>query len=161
MKIGMSLPESLLDPDIILDWARRVDQGPFSTLNVLDRVVYSNPAPLLTLTMAAAVSHRVRLMTGVLVSPFRNATLLAKEVATLDTFSRGRVTLGLGVGIRDDDFLATGATTFHTRGKHLEEQIKEMRRVWSGKPWGEKQCRHMIPTKLLRLSGQTSNSAIS
>lgn len=137
MKIGMSLPESLLDPDIILDWARRVDQGPFSSLSVLDRVVYSNPAPLLTLTMAAAVSHRIRLMTGVLVSPFRNATLLAKEVATLDAFSRGRVTLGLGVGIRDDDFLATGATTFHTRGKQIEEQINEMRRVWSGKPWSE------------------------
>lgn len=137
MKIGMSLPQSLLDPDIILDWVRRVDQGPFSTLSVLDRVVYSNPAPLLTLTMAAAVSRRVRLMTEVLVSPLRNATLLAKEVATLDAFSRGRVTLGLGVGIRDDDFLATGATTYHTRGKYIEEQIEEMRRVWSGKPLGE------------------------
>ena len=133
MKIGISLPASLLDPDIILDWAKRVDLGPFSTLSVLDRVVYSNPAPLLTLTMAAAVSRRVRLMTSVLISPFRNATLLAKEVATLDAFSRGRVTLGLGVGIRDDDFLATGAPTFHTRG----EQIEEMRRVWSGQPWSE------------------------
>ena len=137
MKIGISLPESLLDPDIILDWAQRVDQGPFSTLSVLDRVVYSNPAPLLTLTMAAAVTRRVRLMTEVLVSPLRNATLLAKEVATLDAFSRGRVTLGLGVGIRDDDFIATGATTFHQRGKYIEEQIQEMRRVWSGKPWSE------------------------
>jgi len=43
MKIGISLPESLLDPDIIQEWAHRVDNGPFSTLSVLDRVVYSNP----------------------------------------------------------------------------------------------------------------------
>ena len=137
MKVGMSLPQSLLDPDMILDWAQRVDKGPFSTLSVLDRVVYANPAPLLTLTLAAAATRRVRLMTEVLISPFRNATLLAKEAATLDVFSKGRLTLGLGVGVREDDFVATGATTFSRRGKHIEEQIVEMRRIWSGEPWSE------------------------
>lgn len=137
MKVGFSIPVSLTDPDIILDWAQRVDKGPYSTLSVADRVVYSNPDPLLTLTMAAAASRRVRLMTEILISPLRNGTLLAKEAATLDTFSRGRLTLGLGVGIREDDFTAVGATNYKRRGKYFEEQIAEMRHIWSGKPWDE------------------------
>lgn len=137
MKIGISLPESLLDPDIIQEWAHRVDNGPFSTLSVLDRVVYSNPSPLITLTLAAAASRRVRLMTEVLLSPLHDATLLAKDAATLDVFSRGRFTLGLGVGIREDDFIATGATNYKRRGKYLEEQITTMKRIWSGEPWSE------------------------
>jgi alkanesulfonate monooxygenase SsuD/methylene tetrahydromethanopterin reductase-like flavin-dependent oxidoreductase (luciferase family) len=137
MKVGISIPASLTDPDSILDWVQRVDKGPYSTLSVLDRVVYSNPDPLLTLTMAAAASRRVRLMTEILISPIRNGTLLAKEAATLDAFSRGRLTLGLGVGIREDDFIAAGAKNFKRRGKHFEEQISEMRHVWSGKPWDE------------------------
>jgi alkanesulfonate monooxygenase SsuD/methylene tetrahydromethanopterin reductase-like flavin-dependent oxidoreductase (luciferase family) len=87
--------------------------------------------------MAAAATRRVRLMTEILISPLRNGTLLAKEAATLDAFSRGRLTLGLGVGQREDDFIATGAKNYKRRGKYIEEQIAEMRHVWSGKPWDE------------------------
>jgi alkanesulfonate monooxygenase SsuD/methylene tetrahydromethanopterin reductase-like flavin-dependent oxidoreductase (luciferase family) len=137
MKIGISLPESLLDPDIIQEWAHRVDNGPFSTLSVLDRVVYSNPSPLITLTLAAAASRRVRLMTEVLLSPLHDPTLLAKDAATLDVFSRGRFTLGLGVGIREDDFIATSATNYKRRGKYMEEQITTMKHIWSGESWSE------------------------
>ena len=109
MKVGISIPESFHSPDQLFEWVRRVDQGPFSTLSALDRVVYSNYEPLITLATAAALSTRVRLMTEVLLSPLRNTTLLAKETATLDVLSKGRLTLGLGIGAREEDFVATGA----------------------------------------------------
>jgi alkanesulfonate monooxygenase SsuD/methylene tetrahydromethanopterin reductase-like flavin-dependent oxidoreductase (luciferase family) len=136
MKIGISIPESLHSPNQLFEWVRRVDQGPFSTLSILDRVVYSNYEPLMTLATAAALSTRVRLMTEVLLCPLRNTTLLAKETATLDVLSKGRLTLGLGVGVREDDFIATGAA-YQGRGKHIEEQISQMRHIWSGQAWND------------------------
>ena len=109
MKIGISIPPHLYEPEHLFEWVRRVDAGPFSTLSVLDRVVYANYEPLITLAAAAALSTRVRLMTEILLAPLRTTTILAKESATLDALSRGRLTLGLGVGVREDDFLATEA----------------------------------------------------
>lgn len=131
MKIGMSIPPHMNVPEQLFEWVSRVDAGPFSTLSILDRVVYANYEPLITLAAAAALSSRVRLMTEVLLAPLRNTTLLAKESATLDALSRGRLTLGLGVGMREDDFLVTEADYKH-RGKHIEEQIDQMRTIWSG-----------------------------
>jgi len=133
MKIGISIPPHMHEPEHLFEWVRRVDAGPFSTLSVLDRVVYVNFEPLITLAAAAALSTRVRLMTEILLSPLRNTTILAKQSATLDVLSRGRLTLGLGVGVREDDFLATGAD-YHRRGKHLEEQVNQMRSIWAGNP---------------------------
>ena len=131
MKIGISIPPHLHDPEDLFEWVRRVDTGPFSTLSILDRVVYANYEPLITLATAAALSTRVRLMTEILLAPLRNTTILAKESATLDVLSRGRLTLGLGVGEREDDFLATQAD-YTRRGYRLEEQITQMRSIWAG-----------------------------
>lgn len=131
MKIGLSIPPTIESPDHFYEWVRRVDAGPFSTLSVLDRVVYSNFEPLVTLAAAAALTTRVRLMTEVLISLVRNTTILAKESATLDLLSRGRLTLGLGLGGREDDYLATGVPYEH-RGKRLEEQLEQMKRIWAG-----------------------------
>lgn len=131
MKIGLSLPPTTQSPDQFYAWVRRVDTGPFSTLSVLDRVVYSNFEPLVTLAAAASLTTRVRLMTEVLIVPIRNATLLAKESATLDILSRGRLTLGLGLGGREDDYLATDVP-YEQRGKRLEEQLEQMKRIWAG-----------------------------
>ena len=131
MKIGISIPTDLTAPDDLFAWVKRVDAGPFSTLSILDRVIYSNTEPLITLATAASISSRVRLMTEVLLSPLRNTTILAKEAASLDVLSKGRLTLGLGVGTREDDFQATGAE-YRRRGKLLDEQIHQMRQIWSG-----------------------------
>lgn len=136
MKIGIGIPESLHSPDILFEWVRRVDAGPFSTLGILDRVVYSNYESLITLAAAASISTRVRLMTEILLAPLRPTTILAKEIATLDVLSKGRLTLGLGVGGREDDFLAT-QTSYHLRGKRLEEQIRQMKHIWSGQDFNE------------------------
>jgi alkanesulfonate monooxygenase SsuD/methylene tetrahydromethanopterin reductase-like flavin-dependent oxidoreductase (luciferase family) len=133
MKIGLNIPPTITSPDHFEEWVRRVDAGPFSTLSVLDRVVYANLEPLVTLATAAALTTRVRLMTEVLISLVRNTALLAKESATLDLLSRGRLTLGIGLGGREDDYLATGVPLEH-RGKRLEEQLEQMKRIWSGQP---------------------------
>jgi alkanesulfonate monooxygenase SsuD/methylene tetrahydromethanopterin reductase-like flavin-dependent oxidoreductase (luciferase family) len=135
MKIGIGLPAQLpgTTPDFVLEWARKADKGPFSCLSLIDRLVYPNYEPLIVLTAAAAVTQRVGLMTAVLLVPLRNTGILAKEVATLDVISHGRLTLGIGVGGREDDFRAAPAL-FRGRGKRLEEQIAVMRRIWSDQP---------------------------
>src|SRR5207237_6088008 len=74
-----------------------------------------------------------RLMTTILISPLHNAGMLAKQTASLDALSGGRLTLGVGVGGREDDYRAAPAS-FHERGKRFEEQLTILKRVWSGEP---------------------------
>ena len=135
MDIGIGLPATIpgTKGSLVLDWAKRVDSSIFSSLGILDRVVYPNYEPLITLASAGAVTSRVRLMTTVLLAPLRGAGLLAKQAATIDALSGGRLTLGLGVGGREDDFKAAPAP-FHDRAHRFEEQLDLMKRIWSGKP---------------------------
>jgi alkanesulfonate monooxygenase SsuD/methylene tetrahydromethanopterin reductase-like flavin-dependent oxidoreductase (luciferase family) len=135
MKIGIGLPAAIpgSSPALILDWARRADAGPFSSLGIIDRLVYPNYEPLIALTAAAAVTQRIRLMTSILLAPLRNAGVLAKQAASLDALSGGRLTLGLAVGRREDDYRAAPAS-FHDRGRRFEEQLRLMKRIWSGQP---------------------------
>src|SRR5215204_5130646 len=135
MDIAIGLPATIpgTSGPLVLDWAKRVDSGPFSSLGIIDRLVYPNYEPLITLAAAATVTQRVRLMTTVLIAPLRRAGVLAKQAATIDALSGGRLTLGLGVGAREDDFQFTPAS-FHDRGRRFEEQLELMKRVWSGQP---------------------------
>jgi alkanesulfonate monooxygenase SsuD/methylene tetrahydromethanopterin reductase-like flavin-dependent oxidoreductase (luciferase family) len=133
MQIGIGLPNMIpgTPAPTILEWARRADAGEFSTLATLDRLVYPNYEALMTLAAAAAVTTRVRLMTTVLIAPIHNPGLLAKQAATLDALSNGRLTLGLGVGGREDDYEVAGEP-FHIRGSRFEEQLSQMRQSWAG-----------------------------
>ena len=79
------------------------------------------------------MTRRVRLMPSVLLAPLRNPGVLAKQVASLDALSAGRVTLGLGVGGREDDYRAAPAP-FRDRGRRFEAQLEVMKRIWSGQP---------------------------
>ncbi|MFD6188534.1 LLM class flavin-dependent oxidoreductase [Streptomyces sp. NPDC060275] len=131
--IGLGLPVD--DPALLLTWARRADALPFSTLGLLDRLVYDNPEPLVTLATLAGATSRIRLQTEVLIAPVHNTALLAKQTATLDRLSGGRFTLGIGVGGRADDCLAAGID-LHRRGRRLDEQMALLRRTWDGEPYG-------------------------
>ena len=124
MHIGIGLPAGIpgVSDDEVLEWARLADAGPFSSVGIIDRVVYPNWEPLIALAAAAAVTRRVRLMTTLLIGPVRDAVLLAKQAASIDALSGGRLTLGLGVGRRGDDYEAVGGN-FHRRGSRFEQQL--------------------------------------
>jgi alkanesulfonate monooxygenase SsuD/methylene tetrahydromethanopterin reductase-like flavin-dependent oxidoreductase (luciferase family) len=133
MDIGIGLPAAV--PNVegrqIVDFARRADQRGFSTLGVIDRVVYGNYEPLIALAAAAAVTERIRLTASVLLAPLRtNHRLFAKEVASLDRLSGGRLVLGLGVGGREDDFAAS-EVEITSRGKATDALIATCKEVWS------------------------------
>lgn len=138
MKIGIGFPAWIpqVTGPFLIDWARAADAGPFSSLGLIDRVVYTNYEPLIALAAAAGATQRIRLATTVLLAPLREPALLAKQSASLDALSGGRLTLGLGVGAREDDFQAT-SSSFHTRGKRFDEQLALMTRIWSGQAVSE------------------------
>src|SRR6185437_6320457 len=89
--------------------------------------------PVLTLTWAAACTERVRLGTSVLVLPMRHPLPLAKELATLQNLSEGRLILGAGVGWLEAEFAALGVP-FQERGRRMDEGIAMMRAVWNDDP---------------------------
>jgi alkanesulfonate monooxygenase SsuD/methylene tetrahydromethanopterin reductase-like flavin-dependent oxidoreductase (luciferase family) len=133
MDIGIGLPNTAhgVDRSGIVDWARRAEDAGFSSLGTIDRIAYPNFESLISLAAAAAVTERIRLVTDILIAPVRPGRLLAKQSATIDQLSNGRLTLGLAVGGRPDDFEAVGVD-FQSRGKVFEQQLEDMAKVWSG-----------------------------
>jgi alkanesulfonate monooxygenase SsuD/methylene tetrahydromethanopterin reductase-like flavin-dependent oxidoreductase (luciferase family) len=132
MELGLGLPISA--PARLLDWARAAETYRFDTLALLDRLAYDNPEPLTALAVLAGATTRIRLQTEVLLGPLRDTALLAKQVATLDRMSSGRFVLGLGIGGRDDDHLAAGVPLTN-RGRLLDDQLTDLRRIWNGQPY--------------------------
>ena len=100
-------------------------------MGTIDRLVYQNYEPFIMLASAAAVTTRIRLMTGVMLAPLRKEGVLAKQAASLDAISNGRLTLGFGVGRRPDDYKAAPAQ-YSNRGRRFEDQIATMKRIWAG-----------------------------
>ena len=138
MEIGIGLPNTVAGTEgrTLVDWAALAEEAGFSTLGTIGRLVYPNYEELIALSAAAAVTSRIRLTTSVLLAPlYSNHALFAKQVASLDRLSGGRVVLGLGLGGREDDFTASGLST-RGRGQVLEDQLAVMRRVWSGAEFG-------------------------
>ncbi len=147
MDVGVVLPNSALGVEgaTLLEWAKRAESCGFASVGVIGRVAYSAYEELTTLAAVAAVTERVRLLTTVLIAPLREPVMLAKQAATLDRLSGGRLVLGLGVGMRDDDFTVTG-TTFSDRGKRFDAMLETMHTVWSqADPTGPKPVRGRVP----------------
>ena len=130
MKIGIRLPtrEAFVDQAFLVEWARRADAAGFSSLAVTDRVVHHAREPLIALAVAAAATTRVRLCAAAIVVPTRETTLLARQAASLDALSGGRFTLGVGIGVRTDDYAAT-ETDFHGRGRRVAPPAGKRRRL--------------------------------
>jgi alkanesulfonate monooxygenase SsuD/methylene tetrahydromethanopterin reductase-like flavin-dependent oxidoreductase (luciferase family) len=131
MNIGVGLPTSTpgISGELLLGWAKRADAGPFSSLAAVDRVAYQNYEPFTALAAAAAVTRRVRLATMVVIAPLRNTAILAKQAASLDALSGGRLTLGLAVGARGEDYAASGIES-RGRGRRFGEQLEAIRDIW-------------------------------
>ena len=128
MNVGVGLPTTVpgATGELLLEWARRADAGPFSSVAVLDRVVYDSFEPFAMLAAAAAATSRIRLATMIAIGPLRSTALLAKQAASVHGLSSGRLTLGLAVGARTEDFDAAGVE-HKGRGKRLGEQLAYIR----------------------------------
>lgn len=135
MRIGITLPTMMpgLDRETLLAWARRIDARPFATLAAGERIAFPNPDLMVAMGAAAAVTTRVELMLTVVVLPLHAAAVVAKQIATLDVLANGRVTVGVGVGGREEDFRAVGVP-FEKRLGRMEAQVATMRRLWSDEP---------------------------
>jgi alkanesulfonate monooxygenase SsuD/methylene tetrahydromethanopterin reductase-like flavin-dependent oxidoreductase (luciferase family) len=134
MDVGIGLPNAVpgVDRAGIVDWARRAEAAGFASLGTIGRLVYSNYEELISLTAAAAVTERIRLVTDILLAPLRkNTALLAKQAATLDSLSGGRLVLGLAPGGREDDYRVSGVE-FSERGRIFDRQLEELNELWEG-----------------------------
>src|SRR3954452_18568133 len=131
------------EPDALATAATAAEEAGFDSLWAGEHVVLPDPQvppspmapqdpaldPLLALAWAAAATSRLRLATGIVILPQRNPVVLAKQVASLDVLSAGRVTLGVGVGYLEPEFRAIGAD-FENRGAVTDEYLDAMDRLW-------------------------------
>jgi len=132
MDVGIGLPNAVpgVDRAGVVDWARRAEDAGFSSLGTIGRIAYANYEELISLAAAAAVTERIRLTTDVLLLPLRaNAALFAKQAATLDSLSNGRLTLGLAPGGREDDYRVSGVD-FSERNKTFDRMLEELTDLW-------------------------------
>jgi alkanesulfonate monooxygenase SsuD/methylene tetrahydromethanopterin reductase-like flavin-dependent oxidoreductase (luciferase family) len=134
VQIGVNLPVMApgLDRDGMLAWSRAIDAGPFASLALGERICFPNPEMLVTASAAAAVTERVRIVLNVLVLPMHAEVLAAKQAATLDVLSGGRLVVGVGVGGREEDYRAVGAAWTPAPLARLERQVGRMRAAWRG-----------------------------
>ena len=134
MQIGMTMPvmEPDLDAGILRQWARGVDEGPFASLCWGERIAFDNPEAITLLGALAAWTDRVPLVTTVVVPQLHDPVLLAKSLATGDVLSGGRLTVGVGVGGRREDYTAVGADPSIQTIRDMGERVAVMKRVWAG-----------------------------
>ena len=133
MRVGVGLPNVVpgTSRDDILEWARRIEAGPFSSAGVLHRVAYDAHDPLETLALVAPETERVSLVTMVAVAPLYETDRLASEAAAIHETSGGRLVLGLAVGARLEDYRAAGVDP-RTRGRRFDEQLVDLRDALEG-----------------------------
>ena len=134
MKISLTLPG--MDPGLtrqrLYEWCRRIEAGPFEGLAFGERVAFFNPELIAMLGACAAWTTRLRLRTTIIVMPLHHPVMLAKQLASLDVLSEGRLSVGLGIGARDEDLQAVDADVSRQRNANLVEEVSLMRRIWAG-----------------------------
>lgn len=156
MKFGIRIPPpqmgAIADPQFMIRYARLVEEIGFESIWAIDHALMSveydsrypykttgrtpiptdanMPDPLIMLAFLAAATERIRLGTAMLILPQRHPLILAKEVASLDRYSQGRVTLGVGVGWVKEETEAMGQD-FGDRGRRADEWIRILRTLWN------------------------------
>ncbi|HKT01477.1 MAG TPA: LLM class flavin-dependent oxidoreductase [Rugosimonospora sp.] len=132
MEIGIGLPNTLpVNGPVLVDWARRAEERGFAMVATIDRIVYPNYDSLTSLALAAGATTRIGLLTDILLTPLYQPVWLAKATASLHAASGGRLTLGLGVGGRPDDFAAMNRD-MGRRGRLMDETLDILDRGWAG-----------------------------
>jgi alkanesulfonate monooxygenase SsuD/methylene tetrahydromethanopterin reductase-like flavin-dependent oxidoreductase (luciferase family) len=137
MKIGIGLPNQVrnVNASVIPAWAAQAEQAGFSTLATIGRIAYPGVMDTVALAAAAGATSTIGLMSSVVLGPVWPATLLAKEIASIDGVSGGRLTLGISVAIREDDFVVEGLSP-RGRGRRFDQDLETYRKVWRGDPVG-------------------------
>ncbi|GAC1329945.1 MAG: TIGR03619 family F420-dependent LLM class oxidoreductase [Chloroflexota bacterium] len=128
------------EPRILVETARAADDLGYRALWASDHLLAPSTLPqfayvyepLVVLAHVAALTSRIRLGTSVIVLPMRSPFVVAKQVATLDQLSGGRMILGIGVGSFGDEYVNVHAD-FSTRGARVDESIRLFRHLWSGR----------------------------
>lgn len=149
MKIGVVFPQTEFpaDPIAVRDYAQAVEGLGFSHLHAYDHILGANPErqggwkgpytflhpffePFILFSYLAGLTQKIEFGTSILILPQRQTALVAKQAATLDVLSNGRLRLGVGNGWNEVEYIALGEN-FHNRGKRLEEQVRLMRLLWT------------------------------
>ncbi|RSM36466.1 LLM class flavin-dependent oxidoreductase [Amycolatopsis balhimycina DSM 5908] len=137
MKLGIGLPNQVRDVDasVIPEWASRAEQAGFGSVSTVGRLAYPGVMDTVALAAAAGATKRVGLFSNIMLAPSWPAALFAKEIAGIDGVSGGRLTLGVGVGLRPDDFVVDGFGT-GDRGRRMDRDLQIYRSVWNGESFG-------------------------
>jgi probable F420-dependent oxidoreductase len=149
MKVGVIYPQYEYgnDPAAIRDYGQLAESLHFTHLEAYDHVLGANPMRpggwtgrythetpfqevFVLFGFLSAVTQRLGFMSGILILPQRQTPLVAKQVATLDVLSKGRMRLGVGLGWNEVEYISLGQD-FHTRGRRIEEQIELLRKLWT------------------------------
>lgn len=134
MRIGMTLP--VMEPDLnrktLKAWVEQIDQGPWQSLALGERIAFVNPEFIAMLSACAAWTETVELITTICVLPMHDPVWAAKKFATIDMLSEGRLTVGVGVGGREEDYRSVGVDFSQRKLKNLENAVKTMQQVWRG-----------------------------
>lgn len=136
MEIGICLPYS--EPGItrktLVDWCRAIEDGPFASVSCGERISGADAMEMRAMLAGAAmITERIRIVPTLYVLPMHDAVWAAKEIATLDVLSGGRVDVVVGTGGRPNDYRAVGAD-WSTRNQRLPDQVRQMRSIWVGEP---------------------------
>jgi alkanesulfonate monooxygenase SsuD/methylene tetrahydromethanopterin reductase-like flavin-dependent oxidoreductase (luciferase family) len=137
MQIGIGIPNQVrnVNPAIVPEWASRAEEAGFATLGTVGRYAYPGVSDTVALAAAAGATNTIGMINNVLLGPTWPAELLAKELAGIDGVSGGRLTVGLGIGGRADDFVLP-AYPMAGRGKRFDHDLEVYRSIWAGEPVG-------------------------
>jgi probable F420-dependent oxidoreductase len=149
MKIGVVFPQIEFEPDplSVRDYAQAVEGMGFTHMHAYDHILGANPdrpggwtgpytfknpffEPFILFSYLAGLTKKIEFVTGILILPQRQTTLVAKQSATLDVLCNGRLRLGVGIGWNEIEYIALGEN-FHNRGKRVEEQVALLRLLWT------------------------------
>ena len=162
MKYGVVFPQTEFgnDRSAIKDYAQTAEDLGYDYLLVYDHVLGAHPhrepkltgpysnehpfhEPMVFFGFLAAITEHMELVTGILILPQRQTTLVAKQTAEVDVLSGGRLRLGIGIGWNYVEYAALGED-FHTRGRRVEEQIEVLRKLWTQPLVTHKSAQHVI-----------------